>query len=540
MFNKIFMPVLFTFIFCITGTVAAEVNPNYITQRVQSVSKIETGDCTNEIKKILKASCGCSQYPDEVKEDCEKENYINALSGLNKILKENPNDLKALNAKADILALTNSEDEAIKITSDLIAANPQDGCLYYKRALYRCLNIKTDKKTLLQIKDDLDKAFDLKFSPAQFFIVRGQINEMLRQYKNAQNDYTMYLEKNVQPELGAYFKRANTFYLDKKYDKAIRDYDTIIQIDPQFTSAYLNRGFVKFMAGDYKGSITDFEYVVKNFNSIKGRASECVFDPQTFADICPIMAYKCFSFTALEESISQLAQDEVLFVYASALSKIKDFQKAYEIYEKLAKETPRDFRPLLAMGYINYANSNDNVAAYYFNEALKNNNTYKVLSSKGVSDIYTLLATACLVQRDYNGAYDAYSDALKYRPDDWELYYKRAKVKYASQEFKDAISDLNKAIKINPKSEELLCVRGGLLGREGKYEEAIQDFTNAVAINPQYANAYFSRAIAYESLEEREKSLEDAKKAKELYEQTGNEQAANSVKEIITRLENKT
>ena len=47
------------------------------------------------------------------------------------------------------------------------------------------------------------------------------------------------------------------------YEGAIRDYDTAIEIKPDFVDAYLNRGDTKLIVGDFDGSIADMTRAIR-------------------------------------------------------------------------------------------------------------------------------------------------------------------------------------------------------------------------------------------------------------------------------------
>jgi tetratricopeptide (TPR) repeat protein/predicted small lipoprotein YifL len=65
------------------------------------------------------------------------------------------------------------------------------------------------------------------------------------------------------PSVAAYNGRGNAYFNKKDYDRAIADYTETIKLDPQFTTAYTNRGYVYLtFKKDYDLSIADFTQAV--------------------------------------------------------------------------------------------------------------------------------------------------------------------------------------------------------------------------------------------------------------------------------------
>ena len=60
-----------------------------------------------------------------------------------------------------------------------------------------------------------------------------------------------------------YFDRANIFSLEGKYEEAIVYYNKAIELDPNYTDAYNDRGFTKYYLGQYEDSIKDFNKVIE-------------------------------------------------------------------------------------------------------------------------------------------------------------------------------------------------------------------------------------------------------------------------------------
>jgi tetratricopeptide (TPR) repeat protein len=57
----------------------------------------------------------------------------------------------------------------------------------------------------------------------------------------------------------SYFFRAGLFTKKLEYDKAIKDFDEIIRLEPNNGKAYDHRGYAKFQMGDKSGGCIDLK-----------------------------------------------------------------------------------------------------------------------------------------------------------------------------------------------------------------------------------------------------------------------------------------
>jgi len=99
-----------------------------------------------------------------------------------------------------------------------------------------------------------------------------------------------------------------------EYDKAMDDYQTILKIDPRYSEAYYNMGFIELaFKNDYQSAIKQFTYAIK--------ANEMYAEAFYNRGIC----YELLNDTA---------------------SAIKDYREALNIFPgfELAKEKMKRFR----------------------------------------------------------------------------------------------------------------------------------------------------------------------------------------------------
>ncbi|MCC3409871.1 MAG: serine protease [Microcoleus sp. PH2017_10_PVI_O_A] len=116
-------------------------------------------------------------------------------------------------------------------------------------------------------------------------------------------------------------------------------------------------------------------------------------------------------------------------------------------------------------------------------------------------------------------------------PQDAQAYYFRGLSRLDRGEAWEAIADFNRALAFNPKySPELhfnignarTFITASLPQPEPtRGSTAIQAYTLAIDANPGFADAYYNRALAYLTTEEKPKAIADFQKAAELYKQGG-------------------
>lgn len=64
------------------------------------------------------------------------------------------------------------------------------------------------------------------------------------------------------------------------------------------------------------------------------------------------------------------------------------------------------------------------------------------------------------------------------------------------------------------------------------------DYNRAIEFDPDYAEAYCNRGVTYDSLGDKEKARRDLLKARELVEQSGNDQSLNLIDDALSKLDN--
>ncbi len=130
--------------------------------------------------------------------------------------------------------------------------------------------------------DHFSAAIDLEPDNAQAYFLRGRTHydyacrvlreatgqgpqnvavlpeEAAEHMEQAVEDYTRALELDPQ-YTRAYNNRGNARASLGEEEKALQDYDTALEMDPELSLAYFNRGLLHYRVGDYQQAIADLE-----------------------------------------------------------------------------------------------------------------------------------------------------------------------------------------------------------------------------------------------------------------------------------------
>jgi len=218
---------------------------------------------------------------------------------------------------------------------------------------------------------------------------------------------------------------------EKKYKHAIVVLDNIINNQPEFDSAYLERAYALMMDGDYRNALIDYSHVMKDYNlqilAWRGRAA--------------------------------------MYYYSG------DNLKAIEEFTNLIKLDNNDFRSYCGRGivrinvqlsasdvnsvtYMNAINFDYEGAMKDFNKAIEINPIYVEAYLKR-ADLYTRINNNDKALEDYNLA-------VQLEPGSFDAHFYRAIFYKNTDNHSKAMADFNKAIELDPQNPFAYANRGYL------------------------------------------------------------------------------
>ena len=263
-------------------------------------------------------------------------------------------------------------------------------------------------------------------------VQKGNFLMMLKQIDDGLKAYSRAIE--LSPNNTAAFNNRGVAYHGKgKLDLAVKDYNIAIKLNPDDANAYSNRGNVYREMGEFNRAIDDTNTAIK-------------LNPNCTA------AY-------INRGAACGAKGDFDLT-------IKDCSKAIEL------------NPNCAVAYCNRGN------AYL---------------GKGQVDT----------------AIKECNRALHLNPDCIEAYINRGNAYIRKQEIEHAIADYTKATRFNPMRAEAYFNRGNAYCQKGKFDFAIKDYNIVIQLNPSFVSAYYCRAFVCLHLHEWDIARSDLTFAKE-------------------------
>ena len=96
-------------------------------------------------------------------------------------------------------------------------------------------------------------------------------------------------------------------------------------------------------------------------------------------------------------------------------------------------------------------------------------------------------------------AIEDYTQAIRLRPGDTEVYVERAQARLAQEDYAGVIADCTAALDRDARLALAFNLRGIAMRQSGRPQQALAEFTRAIELAPNETN-YFQRASTYQVL----------------------------------------
>jgi len=116
-----------------------------------------------------------------------------------------------------------------------------------------------------------------------------------------------------------------------------------------------------------------------------------------------------------------------------------------------------------------------------------------------------------LSREKYGEALDKLNLLLNQYPEDWQLYFYRAKAYRGHGKQKPVLENLQQALKLNPGNQDILRYRAAFFNTLRKSEEAITDYSTLLKKYPGAFDIYLKRAGIFRDRHEYSKAIRDIK-----------------------------
>ena len=280
----------------------------------------------------------------------------------------------------------------------------------------------------------------------------------------------------------------------KKYDSANIFLDRAIELNPDFTAAYLHRGIGKLNTKKYKDGYDDFNQVI---TLDRGYSSAYV--------LRAVSNFYLENFDEMNGDIEiALMMDPYLLADLYYFQVRKTIDKAIEI-------APDNVNLYYGRGYANFINGYYRLAVNDFARALE--------LVPGSAEFYKLSGASKTWLKDLPGAESDLKLAMGINPDDPEIYYYLG-VLYNDMEEQPSMGYefFTKAIELDSWDPDYLYERAWCLYKLRDYEIALEDLEQAMEMDDMNGDYYTLRGylVLYGGLESEYDYCSDFRRAEEL------------------------
>jgi len=330
------------------------------------------------------------------------------------------------------------------------------------------MNISIDElQYLASDNGDPEMAFNLGELSEKY----DDIESAIKHYSNA-----LTYDKRFSKAL---FNRAGCFTKLKQFDKAIEDYETLINF-------HLDEDLVKSLIGNVYCEIGSFDTALKYQN-------EAIDTNPNRADNYYYRGISKFKANKIEGALLDFEyslklnpnQEKVLFQIASIKRQKKDYQGAFETFNKLVLLNPTNGHNLYNRGLINFSLKK-------FEECLNDLvEAHRVGVVQATQDIVTLFIQRYISNNQVSEAISLFNHLIDICSDENNLsylYFELGQLEFNQQNFSSALNSLNKSIENNQSNLNALELRGIIYDRLNNFQNAIDDYNKIKSLDINYFN----------------------------------------------------
>ena len=284
-----------------------------------------------------------------------------------------------------------------------------------------------------------------------------------------------------------YASRGTRNYFEGRYEEAVADFDKVIELNPENTYAYYNRGLAKFRLGDLESEKGNTEKARELYEAGVEDSTQAIKRTSEDANAYHNRAGGKFRLAQLETAIPKVQQ-----YYQDA---IDDWTQVITLNPELA-------------------------------DPYSNRGAAKVLLGESKADQGYIAE----IQALYAAAIQDCTQAIQLNPGNPDPYINRGYAQFrlgktktnkgatadAEALYRAAVRDCTQAIQLNREKDAAYSNRGVAKAALGNAEDAIEDFDAALRLNPEEAEYFYERGLAKERLGQKEAANADFQKAKEL------------------------
>lgn len=294
-------------------------------------------------------------------------------------------------------------DSAIRDLTEAVRIEPNNDNAYAQRSRAYFLSNKPDAALA-----DAEKALSINPKDTEALNMRGLVKRLRNQNVSAIADFTQAIA--IDPAfIKPYMNRAETWLNEREYAKAADDSNTLIKLNPNFDSAYVTRGRVMRSLKQYDAAVNDFTKAIE----LNPKNEQAYYYRGLTVESKPNADWK---------------------------AALADFTKATEI------------NPNYAIAYRGQASVYNVFANDYRQGSAAASKA--LLVNPNDSDAYTQRGYSRTMLKEWQGAADDYTQAIKLGDNDSSTYIGRAQAYYNLNNYSAAVTDLRKVVELDPNDAE--------------------------------------------------------------------------------------
>lgn len=336
---------------------------------------------------------------------------------------------------------------------------------------------------------DADKALEFKTQGNEAF--------KKKEYVKAIEAYTKAINLNSS-DASFYANRAACYLGLKKYAKCIEDCDSTLNIDPNFTKAWLRKGRSSFCLGKLEEARRYIEKAIEldpKDKTFKDELNEVVHVERMMNSAKQDIANEKYTGALMEiKQILKICPDliEAKIKYIELLIKMGNVEQAIQLSGEYFHDLTGNPDYLYIRGLALCYNGQVDLAKKTWMEAMRldpDNTTCRLaLKRMNRQEESKEKGNTAFKAKDYEAAVTHYTEGIENDPFNKNivgtLYANRAAANLKLKRHKEAISDCDKAIEINDGYAKAYLRRGEIRMEIGEYEEASRDFNKAHQLDP--------------------------------------------------------
>lgn len=307
-----------------------------------------------------------------------------------------------------------------------------------------------------------------------------------------------------------YHKAGEDFLDVRKYNDAITQFTTALQLDPNYYKSYVGRATAHERLQQYQEAVEDYEralvfmendeeiyfllgrayYYNGDYGAALAKLNTAISKKNNYLDAYQVRTQVYIALERYNEALDdckrslRLKENEINFYNLGMVyEKLELFEQAEEAYQKSIKKNN------------NVVDSHLALAKLAFNHMEKSD-----------------LAMASVNQ------------VLRIDPRNKEGIMLKSKIQADQMNLAAALDGISIALTVYPGDPELLITRGDYYQMLSRHSDAIVDYTNAMEAGDATADMYYKRANSYEQIRDYESAMDDYNKLLDMSEYDGNAQ----------------